>query len=101
MSVENCIFCKIADGQIPSERVFEDDVCVAFNDVTPQAPTHILIIPREHIDSLDKAGPEHEAQLGHLLATAANVNAEQLLAFDKILVTPSALEHLAERMNRA
>lgn len=73
MSVENCIFCKIVDGQIPSVRVFEDDVCVAFNDVTPQAPTHILIVPREHIASLDKAGPAHEATLGHLLATAANI----------------------------
>ena len=73
MSLENCIFCKVANGQIPSERVFEDDVCIAFNDVTPQAPTHILIIPREHIDSLDTARPGHEAQLGHLLATAANV----------------------------
>ena len=73
MSVENCIFCKIADGRIPSERVFEDDVCVAFNDLTPQAPTHILIIPREHIDSLDTASPEHEGQLGHLLVVAANI----------------------------
>lgn len=73
MSVENCIFCKIAGGQIPSELVFEDDTCVAFNDLTPQAPTHILIIPREHIDSLDKAGPGYEGQLGHLLSTAANI----------------------------
>ncbi len=73
MSVENCIFCKIADGQIPAESVFEDETCVAFNDLTPQAPTHILIIPREHIDSLDKAGAAHEGQLGHLLSTAANI----------------------------
>ena len=73
MSVEDCIFCKIVAGQISSERVFEDDVCIAFNDLSPQAPTHILIIPREHVDSLDKAGAEHEGQLGHLLLTAAKI----------------------------
>ena len=73
MSVEDCIFCKIADGRIPSERVFEDDVCVAFNDLSPQAPTHILIIPREHFDSLDKADEKQKDQLGHLLLTAAKI----------------------------
>ncbi len=73
MSIEDCIFCKIATGQIPSERVFEDDICVAFNDLSPQAPTHILIIPREHFDSLDKAGSGQEGQLGHLLITAAKI----------------------------
>lgn len=82
MSVENCIFCKIADGRIPSERVFEDETCVAFNDLTPQAPTHILIVPREHIDSLDKACPAHEGQLGHLLSTAANIARDQGFADD-------------------
>ena len=73
MSVEDCIFCKIAAGRIPSERIFEDDVCIAFNDLTPQAPTHILIIPREHFDSLDKVAAGQESQLGHLLLTAANI----------------------------
>ena len=73
MSVEDCIFCKIATGQIPSERVFEDDVCVAFNDLSPQAPTHILIIPREHFDSLDKVAAGHDGLLGQLLSTAANI----------------------------
>ena len=73
MSVGDCIFCKIAAGQIPSARVFEDDVCVAFNDLNPQAPTHILIIPRGHFDSLDKADAEHEGELGHLLLTAAKI----------------------------
>ena len=52
---ENCLFCKISAGDIPSQKVYEDDVCIAFNDISPQSPTHILIIPREHFDSLDKA----------------------------------------------
>lgn len=77
MGVEDCIFCKIADGRIPSERVYEDDVCVAFDDLSPQAPTHILIIPREHIDSLDNAGNGHEPMLGHLLTTAARIAREK------------------------
>lgn len=73
MSSKDCIFCKIADGRIPSEFVHEDDVCVAFNDLTPQAPTHILIIPREHVDSLAAASEGHTKTLGHLLATAADI----------------------------
>ncbi len=70
---ENCLFCKIAGGTIPSAKVYEDEVCVAFNDISPQAPTHILIIPREHFASLDKAASGHQATLGHLLLTAAEI----------------------------
>lgn len=73
MSQNACIFCKIVTGDIPSTRVFEDDVCIAFNDLSPQAPHHILIVPREHFDSLDKAETGHKATLGHLLLTAANI----------------------------
>ena len=47
----DCIFCKIANGEIPSTKVYEDDLVVAFNDLEPQAPTHILVIPKEHISS--------------------------------------------------
>ncbi|MDD3260702.1 MAG: HIT domain-containing protein, partial [Oscillospiraceae bacterium] len=47
----DCVFCKIASGEIPSTRVYEDDLCVAFKDLEPQAPVHLLIIPREHIAS--------------------------------------------------
>ena len=73
MSSEDCIFCKIADGRIPSALVYEDDICVAFNDLNPQAPTHILVIPRQHVDSMDKTAAEHKDMLGHLLATAATI----------------------------
>ncbi len=73
MSEKDCIFCKIAAGEIPSDLVFEDDVCIAFNDITPQAPTHILLIPRTHVDSLDKAGANDSGTLGHMLLTAANI----------------------------
>ena len=73
MSMDDCIFCKISDGRIPSPHVYADDICVAFNDLTPQAPTHILIVPREHIDSLDTAEEDQAGILGHILMTAANI----------------------------
>jgi histidine triad (HIT) family protein len=74
---ENCLFCKIIDGTIPSAKVYEDEVCVAFNDISPQAPTHILLIPREHFDSLDKAGKDQKETLGHLLLSAAEIAREK------------------------
>ncbi|HEY0462015.1 MAG TPA: histidine triad nucleotide-binding protein [Pyrinomonadaceae bacterium] len=70
---EDCLFCKIVDGEIPVAKVYEDDVCVAFNDISPQAPTHILVIPREHFDSLDKAETGHRETLGHLLLSTAEI----------------------------
>lgn len=71
--MSDCIFCKIADGSVPTELVHEDDRCVAFNDLNPQAPVHILVIPREHVDSLDKTVGTHKELLGHLLVTAAAI----------------------------
>ncbi len=74
---QDCIFCKIIAGEIPSEFVYEDESCVAFKDISPQAPTHILIIPREHIASMDKAGETNKETLGHLLLTAAEIARER------------------------
>ncbi len=79
---ENCLFCKIIAGEIPSAKVYEDEVCVAFNDISPQAPTHVLIIPRRHVDSLDKAGKSDREMLGHLLLTAAEIARERGFAED-------------------
>lgn len=79
---ENCLFCKIIDGTIPSAKVYEDKICIAFNDISPQAPTHILVIPREHFDSLDKAEKIHREMLGHLLLTAAEIAREKGFAED-------------------
>jgi histidine triad (HIT) family protein len=73
MTEQNCLFCKIAAGRIPAQVVYEDERAVAFRDINPQAPTHVLVIPREHLASLSEAGDEHEALLGHLLLTAARV----------------------------
>jgi histidine triad (HIT) family protein len=73
MSEQDCIFCKIVEGSIPSTRVYEDDECIAFNDLSPQAPTHILIIPRKHIRSLADSEAHDRDTLGHLLVTAAEI----------------------------
>lgn len=69
----DCLFCKIVEGKIPADRVYEDDLCIAFPDINPQAPTHVLIIPREHIPSQANAIAEHTSLLGHLMAVAADV----------------------------
>ena len=79
---ENCLFCKIVAGEISSAKVYDDEICVAFNDISPQAPTHVLIIPRKHIDSLDKAEKSDGETLGHLLLTAADIARQEGFAED-------------------
>jgi histidine triad (HIT) family protein len=66
----NCIFCKIVAGQIPSRKVHEDDLVLAFHDIAPWAPVHVLIIPKLHIASLADVQAEHAPLLGHMLALA-------------------------------
>lgn len=80
MSEQNCLFCKIAAGEIPAQVVHTDDHTVAFRDINPQAPTHVLVIPRRHIASLKDATPEDEGVLGQLLLTAARVARSEGLA---------------------
>lgn len=78
--VMSCLFCRIIDGTIPSNRIFEDGKCYAFADIDPKAPVHILIVPREHIASIAEAGDEHAALMGHLLWIAAEIAREKNLA---------------------
>lgn len=73
MPDNNCLFCKIISAEIPAELVHQDERCVAIRDINPQAPTHVLIIPREHMESLDEASAKDEALLGHLLRIAARI----------------------------
>lgn len=69
----DCLFCKIIAGSIPSNRVYEDEFCIVFPDINPQAPTHLLVIPKQHIASLAKADPEHTPLVGHLMAVATQI----------------------------
>ena len=73
MSEPACLFCRIINREIPAEFVREDDRSVVISDINPQAPTHLLVIPREHLDSLDDASQKDEPLLGHLLRVAAQV----------------------------
>ena len=73
MSEPDCLFCRIIAGEIPAEIVRRDDRSVVIRDLNPQAPTHLLVIPLEHIESLDDASQKDEALLGHLLRVAAKV----------------------------
>ena len=82
MASKDCIFCKITAGEIPAAKVFEDEICLAFNDLEPQAPTHILIIPKDHVDSLDKAAESQKSTLGHLLLIAADIARSKGFAAD-------------------
>lgn len=73
MPEASCLFCKIISGEIPGEFLHQDDRCVVIRDINPQAPTHVLIVPREHLESLDDASQRDELLLGHLLRVGARV----------------------------
>lgn len=73
---EDCIFCKIANKQIPSDLVYEDDRVVAFKDLNPVAPVHILIVPKDHKLNLSEYTGDDEALLGHILIVAAHIARE-------------------------
>jgi histidine triad (HIT) family protein len=73
MPENNCLFCQIIGGEIPADLLHQDERCVAIRDVNPQAPTHVLVIPREHMESLNDASNRDEALLGHLLRVGARI----------------------------
>ena len=73
----NCIFCKIVRGEIPAKKVHEDELVLAFHDVRPQAPVHLLLIPKVHVATLYDAGGAHEAALGRMLALAGQLAREE------------------------
>jgi histidine triad (HIT) family protein len=72
----DCLFCKIAAGEIPSKKVYEDEKVLAFYDIEPQAPVHFLVIPKTHITGADKIAPENEAIVGHIFSAIAKTAKE-------------------------
>jgi len=72
-----CIFCDVAAGKIPSKIVHEDRRVIAFRDISPKAPTHVLVVPREHLASLDDASAGHAELLGELLLVARRIASEE------------------------
>ncbi len=73
----DCLFCKMIAGDIPADVVYEDEQVFAFRDINPQAPTHVLIIPKKHIPTLNDAAPEDEALVGHIMRTAAKIAGDE------------------------
>jgi histidine triad (HIT) family protein len=80
MSDSSCLFCKIVAGVIPADVVHADERAVAFRDINPQAPVHVIVVPREHIASLEAASERHADLLGALLVVARGIAREQGLA---------------------
>ena len=74
--MSDCLFCAIAQGEIPSKKVYEDELCLAFYDVAPQAPTHFLVIPKAHLSSVAEITEENSALAGHMMAVVAKVAKE-------------------------
>lgn len=73
MSDEACLFCRIVDGEIPADVVHETENVIAFRDISPQAPTHVLVIPKRHVPSLGAAGDDAAALLGEVMMAARDV----------------------------
>lgn len=74
---QDCLFCKIKDGKIPAKIVYRDDLCLAFEDINPQAPTHVLFIPLQHIASINEITPDQRETVGHLFVAAAKLAKER------------------------
>ncbi len=77
--MSDCLFCKIAAGEIPSSKIYEDERCFAFKDIAPQAPTHFLVIPKAHIGSVSEVTAENGSIVGHIFEVIAKLAKEQHL----------------------
>ncbi len=78
--MSDCLFCKIIAGQIPSTKVYEDELVLAFRDIAPQAPTHILVIPKEHIASVAEINEKNSAVISHIFEVIAKIAKEEGLS---------------------
>ncbi|MBQ8209925.1 MAG: histidine triad nucleotide-binding protein [Clostridia bacterium] len=85
--MNDCLFCKIIKGEIPSSKVYEDDTVYAFNDIEPQAPVHILIIPKEHISSAAEINADNSKLVAHIFEVAAKIAEDKGLADGFRIVT--------------
>ena len=74
--MSDCLFCKIAAGEIPSNKVYEDEVCYAFHDIAPQAPTHFLVIPKAHIGSVSEITEDNSGVAAHIFEVIAKLSKE-------------------------
>jgi histidine triad (HIT) family protein len=82
MTAQDCLFCKIVDGDIPAEVIYQSDTAIAFRDINPQAPTHALIIPRRHISTINDLGVGDQELVGSLFSAAKDVAQQEGLVED-------------------
>jgi histidine triad (HIT) family protein len=75
--MKDCLFCRIIAGEVPATLVYSDDTLVAFKDINPQAPMHVLVIPRQHVESLNALTEEHDPLVGEMVRRAAAIAREQ------------------------
>ena len=92
----DCLFCAIAAGEIPSNKVYEDDLCYAFYDIAPQAPTHFLVIPKSHIGSVAEISGENSAVVAHIFEVIAKVSRE--LGLESYRVVSNIGEQAGQRV---
>ena len=92
--MSDCLFCKIAEGQIPSNKVYEDEVCFAFHDIDPQAPTHFLVIPKAHIGSVAEVTEDNADVVAHIFAVISKVTKE--LGLDRYRVVSNIGEQAGQ-----
>ena len=83
--MSDCLFCKIIAGDIPSNKVYEDDLCYAFNDIAPQAPVHFLVIPKEHIASVAGVNAENSAVVAHIFEVIAGLTREKGIESSRVV----------------
>ena len=75
--MSDCLFCRIISGEIPSDKLYEDELCLAFNDIAPQAPTHFLVIPKTHIGSAAEVDAGNSAVVAHIFEVIAKLTKER------------------------
>ena len=85
--MSDCLFCKIISGEIPSQKVYEDDQCFAFKDIAPMAPVHFLVVPKAHFASAAEVTEENEALIGHIYTVIAKLAKEMGFADGYRVVT--------------
>ena len=83
----DCLFCSIIKGDIPSKKAYEDETCYAFHDIAPQAPVHVLVVPKEHIPSVDSVNADNAAIVGHIFSVIPKIAGELGLADGYRVVT--------------
>jgi len=80
MSDPDCLFCNIIAGDVPADIIYESDTAIAFRDINPRAPMHVLIVPREHISTINDIDAEHEAIVGSLFTAAKEIAAQEVVS---------------------